>query len=298
MYQHDLSEKVLDEKLDKTSIDAVAEVGVDANTCSVAILCKVPSLTSKLSAKIVKARPLKTRNDLLKISGLGPITFRNCAAFVRVSGGSEPLDGTLVHPESYDLARWLLMELRWKLADASSILRDERREDWKAVATKASGIFQVSEDRVLTVIDHLYFSIECPDPRLQETKAIKATTTARSLAGCASLPSHVSTIEELRKQNLPLRNIVGTIRNVVDFGCFVDIGLENDGLLHRSKTGGAPLGSFLVGQDIGVDILGIAEKNKISVGLSGLDLEADKRESKRPLKSHVTKPQGKRQRQG
>jgi uncharacterized protein len=297
MYQHDLSEKVLDEKLDKTSIDAVAEVGVDANTCSVAILCKAPSLTSKLCAKIVKARPLKTRNDLLKISGLGPITFRNCAAFVRVSGGSEPLDATLVHPESYDLARWLLTELRWKLADASSILRDERREDWKAIATKASGIFQVPEDRVLTVIDHLYFSIECPDPRLrEETKAIKATTTA--LAGCSSLPSHVSTIEELRKQKLPLRNIVGTIRNVVDFGCFVDIGLENDGLLHRSKTGGTPLGSFLVGQDIGVDILGIAEKNKISCGLSGLDLEADKQKSKRPLKSYATNPQGKRQRQG
>jgi uncharacterized protein len=105
MYQHDLTESILDEKLNITSVDAVAEVGVDVNTGSRAILTKVPSLTSKLCDKIIKARPIKTRHDLLKVSGLGDKTFVNCAGFVRVVGGTEPLDNTMVHPESYELAR-------------------------------------------------------------------------------------------------------------------------------------------------------------------------------------------------
>eukprot|EP00571_Detonula_confervacea_P008295 CAMPEP_0172323128 /NCGR_PEP_ID=MMETSP1058-20130122/47928_1 /TAXON_ID=83371 /ORGANISM="Detonula confervacea, Strain CCMP 353" /LENGTH=785 /DNA_ID=CAMNT_0013039055 /DNA_START=85 /DNA_END=2442 /DNA_ORIENTATION=+ len=301
MYQHDLSEKVLDEKLNLTSIDAVAEVGVDVNSCSIAILGKVPSLTSSLCSKIMKARPLKSRNELLKVSGFGPKTFQNCAAFVRVSGGKEPLDATLVHPESYDLARWLLKKLQWKLSDASSIKiisNEKQKDEWKAVAMKASGTFQVSQDRVLTVIDHLYFSITSPDPRLRkETKEVEMTTIG-SASGCSSLPSHASTIEKLRESKLPLRNIVATVRNVVDFGAFVDFGLENDGLLHRTKTGNLPLGSLLVGQEIGIDILGVARTDKISVGLSGLDLPADSIDSKRPVKSDAKKPPVKRQRRG
>jgi len=79
---------------------------------------------------------------------------------------------------------------------------------------------------------------------------------------------------------------------VIDFGAFVDFGLENDGLLHRSKMGNVPLGSLLVGQDIGIDILGVAQTNKISVGLSGLNLPADSRDSKRPLRPEAKKPQG------
>jgi len=155
MYQHDLSEKVLDDKLSLTSIDAVAEVGVDVNSCSVTILGKVPSLTPKLCSKIMQSRPLKSRNDLLKISGFGPKTFQNCAAFVRVSGGNESLDATLVHPESYDLARWLLKKLHWKLSESSSIesiSEEQRKEEWEVVAEKASGTFQVTPTRVMTVI--------------------------------------------------------------------------------------------------------------------------------------------------
>lgn len=301
MYQHDLSEKVLDDKLSLTSIDAVAEVGVDVNSCSAAILEKVPSLTTKMCSKIIQSRPLKSRSDLLKISGFGPKTYQNCAAFVRVTDGKEHLDATLVHPESYELARWLLKKLKWKLSDPSSIqdVSDEqRKEKWDAVSEKGSGKFQVSKDRVLTVIDHLYFSITSPDPRLRKESKILETTTLGSPKNCTSLTSHVSTTEKLRQSQLPLRSIIATVRNVVDFGAFVDLGLESDGLLHRSKMGSLSLDSLLVGQDIGIDILGISKTNKISVSLSGLDLPAESLDLKRQLKSDAKKPQGKRQRRG
>eukprot|EP00581_Thalassiosira_minuscula_P008419 CAMPEP_0183708482 /NCGR_PEP_ID=MMETSP0737-20130205/4795_1 /TAXON_ID=385413 /ORGANISM="Thalassiosira miniscula, Strain CCMP1093" /LENGTH=785 /DNA_ID=CAMNT_0025936375 /DNA_START=174 /DNA_END=2531 /DNA_ORIENTATION=+ len=299
MYQHDLSEKVLDEKLSLTSIDAVAEVGVDVNSCSLAILGKVPSLTPKLCTKIMASRPLKSRNDLMNISGLGPKTFQNCAAFVRVSGGKESLDATLVHPESYDLARWLLKELRWKLSESESIKSmsgEEQKENWKEVAKKAAGTFHFSEDRVLTVIDHLYFSIMSPDPRLRKEAEVLETTKIGSTKGCSSLPPNASTIDKLGECKLPLRSIIGTVRNVVDFGAFVDFGLENDGLVHRSKMGNVSLESLLVGQEIGVDILGVAKNNKISLGLTGLDFPAVTQDSKRPRKLETNKPQRKKQR--
>ena len=302
MYQHDLSEKILDEKLSLTSIDAVAEVGVELNTCSGEILAKVPSLSSKLCEKIIKARPLKSRSDLLKISGLGKQTYKNCAAFVRVSPGSgggseEELDATLVHPESYDLARWLLKELQWKLSDASSIkvtTNEQQKKEWSVIAKKASNIFEVTPDRCLTVIDHLFFSITSPDPRLRESS--KKTVHLGSATGCSSLPHDASTIDKLRESKLPLRNIRATVRNVVDFGAFVDFGLEQNGLLHRSKIGHIQLGSLMVGQEIGIDILGVASTNKISVGLAGLGLQADSRDNdkKRQLKPAAKMSSGKK----
>jgi len=297
MYQHDLSETILDEKLSLTSIDAVAEVGVDVNSCSSEILGKVPSLTPKLCSKIIKARPLQSRQGLLKVSGFGPKTFQNCAAFVRVSGGDEPLDITLVHPESYELARWLLKKLKWRLSDASSVISNgKQKEEWDAVAMKASAKFQVSEDRALTVIGHLYVSVSSPDPRLRkETKVVEKTTIGSPL-DCSSLPSNSSTIEQLRGSQFPLRNIVAAVRNIVDFGVFVDLGLENNGLLHHTKMGSVPLASLLVGQEIGIDILGITKTDKISIGLSGLDLPADSIDLKRHIRCGAKKPPAKKRR--
>ena len=304
MYQHDISEKILDEKLSLTSIDAVAEVGVDINSCSLAILSKVPSLTPKLCEKIMKARPLKSRSDLLKISGLGQKTFRNSAAFVRVSsGGSEALDATLIHPESYDLARWLLKELQWKLSSPSSVKvgvsEVQQKEEWEVVAKKASSRFDVTSDRCMTVIDHLYFSITSPDPRLRKKVSEQKTSSVGSTSGCSSLPAHLSTIGKLRESQLPIRNIIATVRNVIDFGAFADLGLECDGLIHRSKMGNVPLNSLLVGQEIGVDILGISNNNKISVGLCGLELPAESRgDNNKRQYTGDRKPAAKKQRKG
>jgi uncharacterized protein len=272
MYQKDLPEKEMDEKLHFVSVDAVATVGVDANSCSVEILQKVPGLT-KLAAKIVKARPLKQRNDLLKVAGLGPKTFENCAAFCRVVG-PEPLDATLVHPESYDLARWLLKELSWKLSQTPKNLpsRSQWKSHWASEIKKGTEKFQVSSERVLAVIDNLVDSMTNVDPRLKETTA-KIVSNAGSTAGCVLLSPELADAEQLKAAS-PLRGIVGTVRNIADFGCFVDFGAHNDGLLHTSKLGPLRLQNLLIGQQIGVDILSV-NGNQVSLGLAGLGLQPD-----------------------
>ena len=285
MYQHDLTETILDEKLNLTSVDAVAEVGVDINTCSAAILEKVPSLTAKMCSKIIQARPIRTRHDLLKIAGLGEKTFINCAGFVRVENGNEPLDNTMVHPESYGVARWLLKQLKWTLTDPDLDF-DVKKDEWQAIAEKASEKFEVPTERALAVISHLYTSICNPDPRVNKISVSSATPASGPgcISDCSSLPSNLSTVESIRESILPLRNIIATVRNIVDFGAFVDIGLENDALVHRSKMGGTSLEFLLNGQEIGVDILGVDGSGKISVGLAGLNLPADTRDSKRKVK--------------
>jgi uncharacterized protein len=272
MYQHDLSEKELDEKLHFVSVDAVATVGVDANSCSVEILQKVPGLT-KLAEKIVKARPLKQRNDLLKVAGLGPKTFENCAAFCRVVG-PEPLDATLVHPESYNLARWLLKERSWTLSQTPKDLppRSQWKSEWASEIKKGTETFQVSSERVLAVIDNLVDSMTNVDPRLKETTG-KVVSNAGSIAGCVLLSPELAEAEKLKAAS-PLRGIVGTVRNIADFGCFVDFGAHNDGLLHTSKLGPLRLQNLLIGQQIGVDILSV-NGNQVSLALAGLGLQPD-----------------------
>jgi uncharacterized protein len=212
MYQHDLSEKELDEKLHFVSVDAVATVGVDVNSCSVEILQKVPGLT-KLAQKIVKARPLAQRNGLLKVAGLGPKTFENCAAFCRVVG-PEPLDDTLVHPESYDLARWLLKKFAWKLSKTPKNLppRSQWKTEWASEIKKGTEKFQVSSERVLAVIDNLVDSMTNVDPRLKESTD-KTVSNAGSIKGCILLSPELADTEKLKAAS-PLRDIVGTVRNV------------------------------------------------------------------------------------
>jgi uncharacterized protein len=274
MYQHDLSEKELDEKLHLTSVDAVATVGVDANSCSLEILRKVPGLT-KLTEKIIKARPLKERKDLLKVAGLGPKTFENCAAFCRVLG-PEPLDATLVHPESYELARWLLKKFSWSLDETPTNIppRKDWKTDWDSEIPEASKTFGVTADRVLAVIDNLVLSMMKVDPRLNESDETVVQSVG-SIEGCVLLPPDLAGTEKLASAS-PVRGIIGTIRNIADFGAFVDFGGHNDGLLHISKLGPLRLSNLLIGQQLGVDILSVTD-GKVSLGVSGLNFEPDTR---------------------
>lgn len=277
MYQHDLSMKDLDKKLSITSTEAVAEVGVDINICSKEILSKVPSLNSKLCTEIIGNRPFTTRADILNVKGLGEKTYQNCAGFVRIENGKEALDNTLIHPESYDIARYLLKKLNWQLGNKGSLQlsgtksEDEREIIWRKLGKKASKKFSSPEERCYTIIEQLYYSILNPDPRLRRTES--TTSNSNSIANEKSyskLPSHITNIQELQKA-LPLRAIAGTVRNVVDFGVFIDFAFEHDGLLHRSKLGNVSLHSLLIGQEIGIDILGVSSSGKISLSLHGLD---------------------------
>jgi len=276
MYQHDLSESELDERLHSTSVDAVATVGVDINDCSVAILRKVPGLKS-LADKVVRARPFRKRSDLLSVSGLGPKTFENCAAFCRVSG-PEPLDATLVHPESYDLAVWLLRTLSWNLKDVPSdilhISKTEMKERWKKEVRRASDKFGVSPDRAFAVLENLVDSMTKVDPRLNDSEKLvmsSRSSTAGSVQKCTLLPTNLVNLQELTSA-APVRGIIGTIRNIADFGAFIDFGGQNDGLLHTSKLGPISLSSLLIGQQLGVDILTV-DDGKVSLAAAGLNCE-------------------------
>jgi uncharacterized protein len=277
MYQHDLSEKELDGKLHLTSVDAVATVGVDVNTCNLEILQKVPGLT-KLATKIVKARPLRQRKDLLNVSGLGPKTFESCAAFCRVAGSGEALDATLVHPESYELARWLLKTFGWKVSEAPKdvVPKNERATRWESTLRKASDKFGVSEERVLAVLENLIDSMTQMDPRLREQTGVNPISNkAGSVDGCVLLSPELDDLLALQKVT-PVRGIIGTIRNIADFGAFIDFGGQSDGLLHTSKLGPVKLQSFLIGQQLGVDILDVTN-GKVSLGLAGLRLDPSPR---------------------
>ena len=230
---------------------------------------------------------------MLKISGLGPKSYENCAGFVRIANGSEPLDNTLVHPESYDLARWLLKEYSWELGHSGkgSTIQQNRNEwkaDWEDSVNKAAKKYSVSCERVIAVLENLVDSASNLDPRLklQESDASNpssgnaASSSAGLVESCKALPAELSEIhhmsEVITQQGGPIRGIVGTILNVADFGAFVDIGNENNGLLHVSKLGpNLRLQNLLIGQQIGVDILSAnAQNNRISLGLHGCNLQA------------------------
>jgi uncharacterized protein len=294
MYQHDLPEKELDEKLHLTSVDAVATVGVDLNGCSDAILKKVPAITSKLAHEILQARPFTQRRDLLRVKGLGPKTYENCAAFVRVQG-PEMLDATLVHPESYVLARWLLKQLQWTLADPPKSSLPPKTE-WATVYSNivemGSKEFDVDQDRLLAVIENLADSKTHKDPRLIKPAE---KPSAGSVICCSMLSQEqLSDIQNI----CPIRGVIGTARNICDFGVYVDFGGHKDGLLHKSKLGPVKLDSFLIGQEIGVDLLSIDEQGKVSLALTGLGLEASSRLPTNHNAKSSTIRQGKRKQAG
>lgn len=273
MYQHDLTEKRLEEKLHLTAVDAVAEVGVDGNACSAEILEKVPSLTTALAKRIMGARPIKSRNDILSIKGIGPKTFERCVAFIRIYGGKEPLDETMCHPESYDVAKFLLAELGWKLDDPSSI-NIASKDKLQQVLTKAAGKYCLPKDRVSVIKDHLRSSILRLDPREKSREPQSAAALSELVNGCSELPNNLLEVSSLQVA-CPCRDILGTVRNVLDFGVFVDYGGECDALVHRSKLGNVQLSSLLVGQEIGIDILGVASNGKVAASIRGLGLPAE-----------------------
>ncbi|CAJ1946464.1 unnamed protein product [Cylindrotheca closterium] len=282
MYQHDLSEKELEERLHLTSVDAVAKVGVDLNTCSLPILEMVPGL-NKLAPKVAKARPFAYRDELLKVTGLGPKTYENCAGFLRVPNGEEPLDNTLVHPESYDLARFLLTQLRLLMKEDErtiktiSVPKEKWIEQWDTEIGQASDKFNVSRERVISVLENLIDSILQKDPRLESSANGKSSTTeVGCIKGCTLLPSDLATNAEKLKEAAPLRGIIATVRNIADFGAFIDFGGPNDGLLHTSKLGPLELSQLLIGQELGVDILQV-DNHRISLGLYGLNSEPTQR---------------------
>ena len=219
-YQHDMPPKQLAEDLDFVVENCVNSVGVDLNTASVSLLSRVSGISSAIAKNIVAYREengaLKSRAELKKVPKLGPKAFEQAAGFLRITGGKEPLDSTAVHPESYPAAKALLKTLGYVESDISagklSSLRDEAEKiGLPSLAEKLGiGIPTLSD-----VIDELMKPGR--DPRDELPPPL--------------LRSDVLEIKDLK----PGMEITGTVRNVIDFGAFVDIGVHQDGLVHISQ---------------------------------------------------------------
>ena len=220
-YQHDVNQKKLAESLAGVVEDAVNEVGVDVNTATPSLLSYVSGINKTIANNIVKYRDengkIMERKELLKVPKLGKVAFEQCAGFIRIFDGKNPIEITAVHPESYEKAEQLLENIGYKKED----LKDS--EKLKDIKLKLSGVnikdmsqkLEIGEMTLKDIIDEL--SKPGRDPRDEMPKPI--------------LRSDVLKFEDL-KEGMVLN---GTVRNVIDFGAFVDIGVKHDGLVHISE---------------------------------------------------------------
>jgi len=250
MYQHDVDQTELSEALTGVVEDVVNRVGVDINTASPALLGYVSGIGSKLAERIVAYRDehgtFADREAIHDVPGLGPKAFEQSAGFLRIRDGKNPLDASAIHPESYPVAEAVL-----KLAGIGA---DSDMETRKA----AIGKLQAQPVKALAE------QIGCGVPTLQDIleQLIRPGRDPRQDAPAPILRSDVLKMEDL---SVGMR-LKGTVRNVVDFGIFVDIGVKQDGLLHRTQI---PAGTLLqVGDIIDVSILKVeVERGRISLGM-------------------------------
>jgi len=252
MYQHDVNQTRLAETLANVGESVVNQVGVDLNTASIALLRHVAGIGPKLAEKIVAYRDahgrFRTRRELMDVPGLGPKAFEQAAGFLRILDGKNPLDKSAIHPESYHIAEAIITRSDLSL-DASFTERNKALADFqnRPRMEQLAGSLGIGLPTLEDILDQLVQPGR--DPR-------------EDLPG-PILRSDVLAMEDLK----PGMELNGTVTNVVDFGAFVDIGVKQDGLLHRSKI---PTGAKLhVGEIIKVVILTVdSTRGRISLGWS------------------------------
>ncbi|MZQ75199.1 MAG: S1 RNA-binding domain-containing protein [Peptoclostridium sp.] len=251
-YQHDLNQKRLDEALKGVVEDCVNSVGVDINTATVSLLRYVSGISESIAKNIVAYRDengkFNGRQELKKVKRLGDKAFEQCAGFLRIHGGANLLDNTAVHPESYEAAKRLLEILGIDISGASKVSIDRKDIDIKALCEQ-TGIGELTLADIITELLK-----PGRDPRDEMPKPI--------------LRSDVLSIEDLKVGMV----LSGTVRNVVDFGAFVDIGIKNDGLVHISQICERfikhPMEVLSVGDIINVRIIDVNhEKGKVSLSM-------------------------------
>jgi len=257
-YQHDVNQKRLAESLEGVVEDSVNSVGVDVNTATPSLLTYVSGLNSSISKNIVKYRDengkFKNRKELLKVAKLGKSAYEQCAGFIRIYDGDNPLEITAVHPESYEVAEKLLD----KIGYAKNDLKDKQKLE--EIRTKLAEInlkevketLGVGEMTLKDIISEL--SKPGRDPREEMPKQI--------------LRSDVLKFEDLKEG----MTLTGTVRNVIDFGAFVDIGVKHDGLVHVSEMSNSyvknPSDIVSVGDIVKVKVIGIdTEKQKVKLSM-------------------------------
>ena len=251
-YQHDVDQNKLTQSLTGVVEDAVNEVGVDVNTATPSLLSYVAGINKTIANNIVKYRDengkLKERKELLKVAKLGKAAFEQCAGFIRIPGGSNPLEITAVHPESYEIAENLLKQIGY---DKKDLLDKDKLKEIKAkLATvkipETASKLNVGEMTLKDIIEEL--SKPGRDPRDEMPKQV--------------LRADVLKFEDLKEGMV----LTGTVRNVTDFGAFVDIGVKHDGLVHISQLSNSfvknPSNVVSVGDIVKVKVIGIDEERQ------------------------------------
>ena len=257
-YQHDVDQKKLSESLTGVVEDAVNKVGVDVNTATPSLLQYISGINKTIANNIVKFRDengkIKERKELLKVPKLGKAAFEQCAGFIRVFDGKNPLEVTAVHPESYEIAEKLLNKIGYNKEDLTD------KEKLKEIKTKLAEInvpntakeLEVGEMTLKDIIDEL--SKPGRDPREEMPKPV--------------LRADVLKFEDLREGQI----LTGTVRNVTDFGAFVDVGVKHDGLVHISELSNSfvknPSDVVSVGDIVKVKVIGIdQERQKVKLSM-------------------------------
>lgn len=257
-YQHDVDQKKLSESLTGVVEDAVNKVGVDVNTATPSLLSYVSGINKTVANNIVKYRDengkIKERKELLKVSKLGKTAFEQCAGFIRIFDGKNPLETTAVHPESYDIAEKLLALIGYKKEDLTN------KETLKEIKTKLESLniketsakLEVGEMTLKDIISEL--SKPGRDPREEMPKPV--------------LREDVLRFEDLQENQI----LTGTVRNVTDFGAFVDVGVKHDGLVHISEMSNGfvknPSDVVSVGDIVKVKVIGIdKERQKVKLSM-------------------------------
>ena len=252
-YQHDMNQKHLSEALGNVVEDCVNKVGVDLNTASASLLEYISGISKTIAKNIVAYREengaFQNRKQLLKVAKLGPKAFEQCAGFMRIADGSNPLDATSVHPESYEAAAQVLKRLGLEPGSIGT-------EEMKGIAKKAGDIKKLAKELEIgeETLRDILKELEKParDPREEMPKPI--------------LRTDVLDMKDLK----PGMILKGTVRNVIDFGAFVDIGVHQDGLVHISEMSRKfikhPLEAVSVGDVVEVKVLGVdPAKKRISL---------------------------------
>ena len=257
-YQHDVDQKKLSESLTGVVEDAVNKVGVDVNTATPSLLQYISGINKTIANNIVKYRDengkIKERKELLKVPKLGKVAFEQCAGFIRVFEGKNPLEITAVHPESYEIAEKLLNKIGYGKEELTN------KEKLKEIKIKLSEIklqetakeLEVGEMTLKDIIDEL--SKPGRDPREEMPKPV--------------LRADVLKFEDLKEGQI----LTGTVRNVTDFGAFVDVGVKHDGLVHISELSNSyvknPSDVVSVGDVVKVKVIGIdTERQKVKLSM-------------------------------
>ena len=265
-YQHDVNQKQLTHTLDQVVETVVNHVGVELNTASPAILQHIAGISSAVAKNIVAYRQengvFKSRKELLKVPRLGPAAFTQCAGFLRLQHGKNPLDNTSVHPESYELAERIIGELGFTLKD----LQDKAQ------------------------LEALQVKLPLVDAEKMAAKLEAGVPTVRDILGALAKPGrdpredlpapltrkHVVSLEDIKVGTV----VKGTVHNVVDFGAFVDFGLKTNGLLHRSELCNSrqhPSDVLAVGDIIEAQIISVdVKRNRIGLSVKALQPEKPK----------------------